>query len=36
MGSLNQRALETASGISQTKISTQKLNEAAHDLKAVV
>lgn len=36
MSSLNQRALETASGISQTKISTQKLNEAAHDLKAVV
>jgi methyl-accepting chemotaxis protein len=36
MGSLNQRALETASGISQTKIGTQKLNEAAHDLKAVV
>lgn len=36
MGSLNQRALETASGISQTKISTQRLNEAAHDLKGVV
>lgn len=36
MISLNQRALETASGISQTKVSTQKLNEAAHDLKAVV
>ena len=36
MLSLNQRALETASGISQTKVSTQKLNEAAHDLKAVV
>ncbi|MBD1860866.1 CHASE3 domain-containing protein [Trichocoleus sp. FACHB-46] len=36
MISLNQRALETASGISQTKASTQKLNEAAYDLKVVV
>ena len=36
MNSLNQAAAETASGISQTKVGTQKLNEAALDLKAVV
>ncbi|MGA9382255.1 MAG: methyl-accepting chemotaxis protein [Phormidium sp.] len=36
MNSLNQAAAETASGISQTKISTQNLNEAAMNLKTVV
>ncbi|WP_377477910.1 MAG: methyl-accepting chemotaxis protein [Microcoleus anatoxicus] len=36
MNSLNQAAAQTACGISQTKIGTQKLNEAALDLKAVV
>ena len=36
MNSLNQAAAETASGIGQTKVGTQKLNEAALDLKAVV
>lgn len=36
MNSLNQSAAETACGISQTRISTQKLNEAAMNLKTVV
>jgi methyl-accepting chemotaxis protein len=36
MNSLNQAAAQTASGITQTKVGTQKLNEAALDLKAVV
>uniref|UniRef100_A0ACD5H1P2 Methyl-accepting chemotaxis protein n=2 Tax=Desertifilaceae TaxID=1969992 RepID=A0ACD5H1P2_9CYAN len=36
MNSLNEGAAQTANGISQTKISTQKLNEAALDLQAVV
>lgn len=36
MNSLNQAAAQTACGISQTKIGTKKLNEAALDLKAVV
>lgn len=36
MTSLNQAARETASGISQVKIGTQRLNEAANDLKVMV
>lgn len=36
MNLLNQAAAETASGISQTKISTQQLNEATINLKSVV
>ncbi|MCU0544592.1 MAG: methyl-accepting chemotaxis protein [Oscillatoriaceae cyanobacterium Prado104] len=36
MNSLNQAAAQTACGIGQTKIGTQKLNEAALDLKSVV
>ncbi|UNU25900.1 methyl-accepting chemotaxis protein [Microcoleus vaginatus] len=36
MNSLNQAAAQTACGISQTKVGTQKLNEAALDLKAVL
>ena len=36
MNSLNHAASETATGISQTRIGTQKLNEAAQSLKAVV
>ncbi len=36
MTSLNQGAAETASGITQAKIGTQKLNEAALDLQSVV
>jgi methyl-accepting chemotaxis protein len=36
MNSLNQGAAETATGIRQTKIGTQKLNEAAQKLKAAV
>ncbi|MBD1826988.1 methyl-accepting chemotaxis protein [Microcoleus vaginatus GB1-A2] len=36
MNSLNQAAAQTACGIAQTKVGTQKLNEAALDLKAVV
>lgn len=36
MNSVNQGAVQTASGISQTKIGVQKLNEAAHSLKALV
>jgi len=36
MGSINQGSLQTASGISQTKVGTQKLNEAALNLQAVV
>jgi len=36
MNNLNQGASETASGISQTKVGTQRLNDAALALKAVV
>jgi methyl-accepting chemotaxis protein len=36
MNSLNQAAAQTACGITQTKVATQRLNEAALDLKAVV
>lgn len=36
MNSLNQGAVETATGITQTKIGIQKLNQAAQNLKAVV
>ncbi len=36
MNNLNQGAKETAVGITQTKVGTQKLNEAALNLKAVV
>jgi methyl-accepting chemotaxis protein len=36
MNMLNQGATETASGISQTKVGTQKLNEAALNLQTVV
>lgn len=36
MKALNQAAVETASGISQTKLSTQQLNEVALNLKALV
>jgi len=36
MNALNQGALQTASGINQTKVGTQKLNEAALSLKAIV
>jgi|SRR6478672_890679 len=36
MNSLNQGAQETASGITQIKLGTQKLHQAAQDLKAVV
>ncbi|MBW4496034.1 MAG: CHASE3 domain-containing protein [Oscillatoria princeps RMCB-10] len=36
MNSLNQGAVETASGITQTKIGIQKLNEAAQSLKTLV
>ncbi|TAF34346.1 MAG: chemotaxis protein [Oscillatoriales cyanobacterium] len=36
MNCLNQAAAQTACGITQTKVGTQKLNEAALDLKAVV
>jgi methyl-accepting chemotaxis protein len=36
MTSLNQAAAQTACGISQTKVGTQKLNEAALDLKAIM
>jgi methyl-accepting chemotaxis protein len=36
MNSLNQAAAQTACGISQTKVGTQKLNEAALDLKGVM
>ncbi len=36
MNSINQGATQTACGISQTKLGTQKLNEAAQNLKAVV
>jgi CHASE3 domain sensor protein len=36
MNSLNIAARETASGISQIKIGTQRLNDAAQELKAVV
>ena len=36
MNSLNQAAAQTACGISQTQVGTQKLNEAALDLKAIL
>lgn len=36
MSSLNMAARETASGISQTKVSTQQLNEVAQNLQAIV
>jgi hypothetical protein len=36
MNNLNQGAAEAASGISQTKESTQRLNEAAMNLKTIV
>jgi methyl-accepting chemotaxis protein len=36
MNALNQNAVQTASGISQTKVGTQKLNEAALNLKGIV
>lgn len=36
MNALNQAVAQTANGIGQTKVGTQKLNEAALDLKAVV
>jgi methyl-accepting chemotaxis protein len=36
MNSINMNAAQTASGITQTKVGTQKLNEAAQNLKAVV
>jgi methyl-accepting chemotaxis protein len=36
MNSLNQGAVQTASGITQTKVGTQRLNEAVLDLQAVV
>jgi len=36
MNSLNQAAAQTACGITQTKVGTQRLNEAALDLKSVV
>ena len=36
MNSLNQAAAQTACGISQTKVGTQKLSEAALDLKAIL
>jgi methyl-accepting chemotaxis protein len=36
MNNINQSAAQTASGITQTKIGTQRLNEAAENLKAVV
>ncbi len=36
MNNLNQGAVQTASGLTQTKIGIQKLNEAAHTLKTIV
>lgn len=36
MNNLNQGAVQTASGITQTKVGIQKLNEAAHSLKTLV
>jgi len=36
MNIINQGASQTASGITQTKVGIQKLNEAAQDLKAIV
>ncbi|HIK29689.1 MAG: methyl-accepting chemotaxis protein [Oscillatoriaceae bacterium SKW80] len=36
MNALNQGAVETASGITQTKIGIQKLNQAAHHLNSLV
>ncbi|MCL1470729.1 methyl-accepting chemotaxis protein [Argonema antarcticum] len=36
MNSLNQGAVQTATGITQTKIGIQKLNEVAQNLKAIV
>jgi len=36
MNSLNLAAKETASGITQTKVGTQQLNEAAQNLNSIV
>jgi len=36
MNSLNLSAQETASGITQTKLGTQQLNEAAQNLNSIV
>ncbi|MEG4069681.1 chemotaxis protein, partial [Microcoleus sp. Pol11C2] len=36
MNNLNLAAKETASGISQTKVGTQQLNDAAHNLNSIV
>lgn len=36
MSTINQGASQTASGITQTKVGIQKLNEVAQDLKAIV
>lgn len=36
MNALNLAARETASGISQTKVSTHQLNDAAQNLQAIV
>jgi methyl-accepting chemotaxis protein len=36
MNNINQGASQTASGITQTKVGIQKLNEVAQDLKAIV
>jgi len=36
MNAINQGAAETATGITQTKIGTQKLNEAAVYLKEIL
>jgi methyl-accepting chemotaxis protein len=36
MTDLKQAAVQAASGISQTKVGTQKLNETAKNLKALV
>ena len=36
MNTINMGASETASGIAQTKVGSQKLNDAAMNLKAVI
>ncbi|MGB8690788.1 MAG: chemotaxis protein, partial [Microcoleus sp.] len=36
MNSLNQSAKETASGITQTKLGAQQLNDAAQSLNSIV
>jgi methyl-accepting chemotaxis protein len=36
MGTLNQAANQTASGVSETKVGTQKLSETALNLKSMV